>query len=155
VTDQAKQPVVGAVVVLQLPQSGPGGNFSNGTRFQTMLSDANGQATVQGFRPNKVPGEFSIVTTVSYRDYESVTLNIAQKNVTPVPQPGEPAPVQTTKRSSGKVIALVAIIGGAAAGAALGLSGGGGGSTGSPQPPPSAGPPTSINPGNPNFGPPR
>ena len=111
---------------------------------------------MQGLRPNKVPGEFSIVTTVSYRDYESVTLNIEQRNVTPAAQPGEPAPVQTTKRNSGKVIALVAIIGGAAAGVALGLSGGGGGGgTGSPQPPPSAGPPTNINPGNPSFGPPR
>lgn len=154
VADEAQKPVVGAVVVLQLPQRGAGGAFSNGTRFQTILSGANGQATVQGFRPNSVPGEFSIVATVSYRDYESVTLNVEQKNVAPAAQPGEPPPVQTTKRNSRKLITLVAIIGGAA-GAALGLSGGSSGGPASPQTPPSTGPPTRINPGNPNFGPPR
>jgi hypothetical protein len=155
VTDEAQKPVVGAVVVLQLPQRGPGGAFSNGTRFQTVLTDANGQAAVQGFRHNSLPGEFSIVATVSYRDYQSVTLNIEQKNVTP-PPPDEGLPVQTTKRDSRRLITLVAIIGGAAAGAALGFSGGGGnGGPTPPQTPPAGGPPTNINPGNPNFGPPR
>jgi hypothetical protein len=156
VSDEALKPVVGAVVVLQLPLGGPGGIFLNGSRFQTILTDANGQASVQGFRHNSVPGEFSIVATISYRDYQSVTMNIEQKNVAPQAQPGEPAPVQTTKRDSRRLIALVAIIGGAAAGAALGLAGGGGsGSPSTPSTPPTGGPPTTINPGNPNFGPPR
>lgn len=155
VADEARKPVVGAVVVLQLPQKGPGGVFSNGTRFQTILTDANGQVAVQGFRHNSLPGEFSIVATVSYRDYQSVTLNIEQKNVTP-PPPDERLPVETTKRDSRRLITLVAIIGGAAAGAALGFSGGGGnGGPATPQAPPAGRPPTSVNPGNPNFGPPR
>ena len=156
VADEMQQPVAGAVVVLQLPQWGPGGNFSNGTRFHTILTSANGQATAQGFRPNSEPGEFPIVATVSYRDYRSVTLNIEQKNVAPGVQIGEPSPVRITKRDSRKLITLVAIVGGVAAGAALGLSGGGGsGGAISPQAPPNTGPPTSINPGNPNFSPPR
>jgi len=155
VADETQKPVVGAVVVLQLPQRGPGGNFSNGTRFETILSAANGQATVQGFRPNSVPGEFPIMATVSYRDYQSVTLDIEQKNVAPAAQPGKPSPVQATKRDSRKLITLVAIVGGAAAGAALGLSGGGSRGASSPQTPPGTGPPTRINPGNPNFGNPR
>jgi hypothetical protein len=155
VTDEAQRPVVGAVVVLQLPQSGPGGAFSNGTRFQTVLTDANGQAAVQGFRHNSLPGEFSIVATVSYRDYQSVTLNIEQRNVRPTP-PDDRLPVQTTKRDSRRLITFLAIIGGAAAGAALGFAGGGGnGGPTPPQTPPTGGPATNINPGNPNFGPPR
>jgi hypothetical protein len=156
VADEMQQPVAGAVVVLQLPQWGPGGNFSNGTRFHTILTSANGQATAQGFRPNSAPGEFPIVATVSYRDYRSVTLNIEQKNVAPAGQVDEPSPVRITKRESRKLITLVAIVGGVAAGAALGLSGGGGsGGAISPQAPPNTGPSTSINPGNPNFSPPR
>jgi hypothetical protein len=159
VVDEMKQPVEGAVVVLQLPQWGPGGTFSDGTRFHTILSSSNGQATAQGFRANSAPGEFPIVATVSYRDYRSVTLNIEQKNIAPRVKVGEPSPVRTTKRDSRKLITLVAIVGGAAAGAALGLSGGGGsggsGSAVSPQAPPNTGPSTSINPGNPNFSPPR
>ena len=156
VADEMQQPVAGAVVVLQLPLWGPGGNFSNGTRFHTILTSANGQATAQGFRPNSAPGEFPIVATVSYRDYRSVTLNIEQKNVAPGVQVGEPSPVRITKRDSRKLITLVAIVGGVAAGAALGLSGGGGsGGAISPQAPPNTGPSTSINPGNPNFSPPR
>ncbi len=156
VADEARGPVVGAVVVLQLPRNGPGGSFANGTRFQTILTDANGQASVEGFRHNAVPGEFSIMATVSYRDYQSVTMNIRQRNVRPVELPAESAPVQTTRKGSGRVIALVAIIGGAAAGAALGLAGGGSsGNPSTPQTPSTGGPPTRINPGNPNFGPPR
>lgn len=159
VADEAGTPIRNAVVVFQLPQSGPGGGFVDDSRFATVMTNEMGLGVAKAFRPNSLKGEFTIIATVSYRDYQSVTLNIAQKNVDK-PQlvsPGSP-PVQVSKKrgGSGKIAAIVALIGGAAAGAALGLAGGGGGgssSTGPTTPP--AGPAATINPGNPTFGAPR
>lgn len=157
VTDQAQMPIQNAVVVFQLPQSGPGGSFLNDSRFATVMSDEQGMASARGFRANSAVGEYAVIVTVSYRDYQSVTLNVAQKNVDSslIRQPGAPPPVVTRKGGSGKIIAIVALIGGAAAGAALGLSGGGGssgGGGGTVTPPP---PTTTITPGNPTVGAPR
>jgi hypothetical protein len=156
VTDQAQMPIQNAVVVFQLPQSGPGGSFLNDSRFATVMSDEQGMASARGFRANSTVGEYAVLVTVSYRDYQSVTLNVAQKNVDSslIRQPGAPPPVVTKKGGNGKIIAIVALIGGAAAGAALGLSGGGGGTggggTGTPPPPT-----ITITPGNPTVGAPR
>ena len=155
VTNEMEMPVTGAVVVFQLPQSGPGGAFLTGNRFATVMTDSMGLANAQ-VQPNRVPGAFTIIATVSYLDYQSETLNIEQANVNPAVT-SRPAPGQTPARrgGSGKLIAIVALIGGAAAGAALGLAGGGGGGGGSPSPPPAPPPTTTISPGSPTFGPPR
>ena len=155
VTDQAQMPIQNAVVVFQLPQGGPGGSFLNDSRFATVMSDAQGMASARGFRPNSAVGEYAVIVTVSYRDYQSVTLNVAQKNVDSslIRQPGAPPPV-VTKKSNGRLIAIVALIGGAAAGAALGLSGGGGSTGGTVTPPPPT-PSITITPGNPTVGAPR
>ena len=158
VSDEAGTPIRNAVVVFQLPRNGPGGGFLNDSRFATVMTNEMGVGTAKGFRPNSLPGEFAILATVSYRDFQSVTLNIAQKNVDKTVSVTRAAPpVQPKKKSGGgKVIALVALIGGAAAGAALGLAGGGGGGSSSPGPTtPSPGPAATINPGNPTFGAPR
>jgi hypothetical protein len=158
VADEAGTPVRNAVVVFQLPQSGPGGGFLNDSRFATVMTNEMGVGTARSFRPNRIPGEFNIMATVSYRDFQSVTLNIVQKNVDKTVTVSRSAPpVQAPKKSGGgKIIAIVALIGGAAAGAALGLAGGGGGGSSSPGPvTPPAGPAATINPGNPTFGAPR
>jgi len=157
VADEAGTAVRNAVVVFQLPQSGPGGGFLNDSRFATVMTNELGVGTARSFRPNSLPGEFTILITVSYRDFQSVTINLAQKNVdkSQLVSPA-PRPVQVTKKKGGgKVIALVALIGGAAAGAALGLAGGGGGSSSPGPSTPPAGPAATINPGNPTFGAPR
>jgi hypothetical protein len=157
VADEAGTPVHNAVVVFQLPRSGPGGGFLNDSRFATVMTNEMGVGTAKSFRPNSVLGEFNIMATVSYRDFQSVTLNIAQKNVDKTVTVSRSAPpVQAKKKSGGgKVIALVALIGGAAAGAALGLAGGGGGGSSSGPATPPAGPAATINPGTPTFGAPR
>jgi len=159
VADEAGTPVHNAVVVFQLPRSGPGGGFLNDSRFATVMTNELGVGTAKGFRPNSILGEFAIMATISYRDFQSVTLNIAQKNVdkTVSVSRSAPPPVQAKKKGGGgKIAALVAVIGGAAVGAALGLAGGGGGSSSGPGPvTPPAGPAATINPGNPTFGAPR
>jgi hypothetical protein len=156
VTDEAGTPIRNAVVVFQLPRSGPGGGFLNDSRFATVMTNDMGVGTAKGFRSNSLPGEFAIIATVSYRDYQSVTVNITQKNVDKSISVSRSAPAaQPKKKGSGKVIALVALIGGAAAGAALGLSGGGGGGSSPGPSTPPAGPAATINPGNPTFGAPR
>ena len=157
VADQAQMPIQNAVVVFQLPQSGPGGSFLNDSRFATVMSDEQGMASARGFRANSAVGEYAVMVTVSYRDYQSVTLNVAQKNVDSslIRQPGAPPPVVTRKSGNGKIIAIVALIGGAAAGAALGLSGGGGSTGGGTVTPPPPTPSITITPGNPTVGAPR
>ncbi len=160
VADEAGTPVRNAVVVFQLPRSGPGGGFLNDSRFATVMTNETGVGTARGFRPNSLPGEFAIIATISYRDFQSVTLNIAQKNVDKTAAVSRAAPpVQAPKKKGGggKIAAIVALIGGAAAGAALGLAGGGGGGGSSSPGPvaPPAGPAATINPGNPTFGAPR
>jgi hypothetical protein len=155
VADQAQMPIQNAVVVFQLPQSGPGGSFLNDSRFATVMSDEQGMASARGFRANSAVGEYAVLVTVSYRDYQSVTLNVALKNVDSslIRQPG--APPVVTKKSNGRLIAIVALIGGAAAGAALGLSGGGGGGGGGTTPPTTPPAAITITPGSPTVGAPR
>jgi hypothetical protein len=158
VTDEAQMPIQNAVVVFQLPQSGPGGSFLNDSRFSTVMSDEQGMASARGFKANSTVGEYAVIVTASYRDYQSVTLNVAQKNVDSslIRKPGVPPVVTKKSGGGGKIIAIVALIGGAAAGAALGLSGGGGGGGGgtvTPSPTPT--PAITITAGSPAVGAPR
>ncbi len=154
VTDENREPIQGAAVVFQLPASGPGGVFASESRFATVLSDADGIAKAAGLQPNKEIGEFSITVTASYRDYESATVTVTQRNTDSLAAPAPVKPQAKKAGTSSRTIALIAVVVGAAAGAALGLSGGGGGSSPAPTPTPTPSA-TAITPGTPGFGPPR
>jgi hypothetical protein len=148
VTDDQGRPIVGAAVVFQLPFDGPGGAFTEDSRFATVISDSEGLATAKGFQPNTQPGEFRITVTASYRDYQTTTTTVTQSNSEAVAEPD----VATERRGSGRAIAIAVVVAGAAAGLAFGLGGGGG----SPGPaPPAPPPPIVITPGGPTFGGPQ
>jgi len=116
VRDERGQALAGAVAVFQLPEAGPGGVFSDGSRFATVATDEKGQATSPNLRANSLGGAYEIRVTVSYRG-RAASLGIAQKNAAPTP-------MARKRGGSGKWIALVAIAGGAVAGAAIAAGGG-------------------------------
>ena len=143
--DQNKQPVRGAVVMFNLPVSGTSGEFSNGAKNLTVMTDENGTATATGLRANGIAGRLQILVTASYRGantrgFINQTVQGTGSSATQVSRGGA-GPVGGTAAPSGggghtgKWVAIIAVIGGAAAGGIIaathkgGSSSGGGGST--------------------------
>lgn len=148
IVDQNKRPVRGAVVVFNLPVSGTSGEFQNGAKNLTVLTDENGRATANGLRANGIAGRLQILVTASYRGANTrglinQTVQGTGSSTTQV-SPGTSA--ASSAGSGGGVgggghtvkwVAIIAAIGGAAAGGIIaathkgGSSSGGGGSTSS------------------------
>jgi hypothetical protein len=143
VEDENHRPIAGAAVLFSLPDSGPGGMFSNGTRTLQVVTDAQGRAVAKGLRVNDVQGKFQIQVEASYEGV-SAAATITQVNS-----------VITAAASgggiSGKMIAILAIAGGAAAGGVIAATRGGS-STPASTPTPPAPTPTTISAGTPSVG---
>lgn len=109
VNDEQEKPVAGATVSFLLPSQGPGGMLANGASHTTVQTDARGRAVAKGFRPNNLAGKLEISVTASYQG-RTGRATITQFNML----------VQAAHRksSSGKIIAIVALVGAAAAGGA-------------------------------------
>jgi hypothetical protein len=112
VQDENHKPVAGAIVVFTLPSNGAGGAFANGARTLTMLSDNQGQAVARGFRPNGSKGQFKIHVNASHQGRTAST-DINQTNAV-LAAAGAAAGAGV----SGKLIAVLAVVGAAAAGGA-------------------------------------
>ncbi|MCC6389563.1 MAG: hypothetical protein IT167_03085 [Bryobacterales bacterium] len=140
VEDENHKPVAGASVAFLLPGNGASGSFANGSRLLTVMTDQNGRAVMNGFKPNNVAGQLQIRVTASYQG-QTATAVITQTNVIAAAVAGGIA--------AGKLIAILAVVGGAAAaGVAVAVTRNGGTSPGTPAP-------TVISPGSPTVGPPR
>jgi hypothetical protein len=139
VQDTATGPVAGVEVTFTAPMSGAGGTFPNGARRMTVMTNAQGIAIIDNFRPNTVTGNFQITVEASYRGQKAMT-SISQSNFG-----------IAKKSSSGKWILILGLAGGAAAAAVLA---GKGGSEPSPTPTPTPTPTIRITPGTPSAGPP-
>ena len=115
IEDDDHQPVAGVPVVFALPVSGTSGDFINGSKTITVVTDHTGLATAHGLKTNDMPGKLQIYVTASFHGLRARTLiNQMVEGV-----PGAPPPVQRTAKSgnSWKWILLgVAAAGGAAAG---------------------------------------
>jgi hypothetical protein len=140
VRDGNRRPLRDAAVTFTLPAEGPGASFANNAKTTTATTDADGYAIVRGIRPNATPGPYRIEVEAKHSD-ETATTSITQFNMQ----------VESRKGSSGKWIALVAIVGGAAAGGAVAATREGKSST----PAPSAPTPIGITPGAGTVGAPR
>jgi hypothetical protein len=138
VEDENHKPVAGAAVFFELPQSGAGGTFAQGARTATFITDQNGRATAQGFRPNAIKGRFQIKVTASSHGQTSVT-SITQNNAA-VAAAGAAA-----TGISLKLILILAAAGAAVAGGVYAATHNGGATK----------PPTTITPGSPSVGGPR
>jgi hypothetical protein len=118
VEDDDHHPVAGAVVVFALPVSGTSGEFINGSKTLTVVTDKSGSAAAHGLRTNEVPGNLQIYVTASYLGLRAKAL------VNQVVQ--APAGVKTSEprasKSSGKwkwILLGIAAAGGAGAAAYL------------------------------------
>src|SRR5262245_2257611 len=74
VEDDDHRPVPGVPVVFALPVSGPSGEFANGAKNLTVITDNDGKATASGLRTNQVPGKLQIYVTASYHSLRARTL---------------------------------------------------------------------------------
>jgi len=103
VTDDEGRPLSSAAVTFLLPDLGAGGVFPTGSSV-TVTTNEEGLATARGLKPNNVAGQFQIRVTASYRTLVA-RASITQTNAAPPPTP-------TARKSNGKLLAIVAIIGG-------------------------------------------
>lgn len=115
------EPVVGASVVFQLPDTGAGGAFADDAKMLSVQTDDKGVAVAHGLVPNQIAGEFQIRVTASYHG-ETASAMVSQINA-------EPA---AAKKSNTKLVVILLIAGAAAAGGAAAALGhkGSSGSTG-------------------------
>lgn len=142
VEDDQGQPIPGAAVHFVLPLQGAGGSFS-GENTLVGITDENGVAVGRGLRPNKIAGPFEIRVTASARG-ATASARVSQINA------------EAAGGSSGKKIALVAILGGAAVGALAAATRGGNDNTKGGATTGASGPPgTVVVPGSPSLGPPQ
>jgi hypothetical protein len=111
VVDENQQPVTGAVVVFNLPISGTTGEFTNGSKNLSVMTDRDGLAAAPDLRLNSEPGRLQVLVTASYRGLNTRAL------INQTVEGGGAA--ATHGGSSTKWILIVALIGGGAAGAAI------------------------------------
>ncbi len=114
VEDENHKPVAGAVVLFFLPDQGPSGTFTNGSRMLMTVTDAQGQARPSGIRPQqpKPPGLLmQIRVTASFLGITASAV-IAQTNVAGAAPRLSASAVSST---TAKIWLIVGIAGGAAA----------------------------------------
>src|SRR5712692_5399195 len=63
VTDETGKPTDGATVSFMLPEDGPGGSFSTGSRTEIATTHADGRAAAWGMQWNRTAGRFEIRIT--------------------------------------------------------------------------------------------
>jgi hypothetical protein len=120
VEDDDHHPLSGASVVFALPISGASGDFANGTRNVTAVTNQDGIAVARGLKPNQVPGKLQIYVTASYRGLGAKAV-ISQYNQGVLAN--VPAPEVHSQKSGGKwkwVVLGVAAGAGAGAGVYFG-----------------------------------
>lgn len=116
IEDDDHQPIAEVPVVFALPISGTSGEFANGAKTLTVITDKTGVATAHGLKSNDLPGKLQIYVTASFHGLRARTLI----NQTVEGVPGAPPRVEHTVKSGGKwkwVVLGIAVAGGAAAGA--------------------------------------
>jgi len=114
VEDENHKPVVGAAVTFTLPTEGATGEFGNGAKSLTVMTDNQGQATATGLRMNPVDGKVPIHVNAAYRGVSTRT-TITQFSVLP---PGVKPVTSSTAASHGHgaLIGILVALGAAAAG---------------------------------------
>ena len=117
VTDDAGQPVQNAAVSFRLPESGPTGVFSNGTRTEIASSGENGRVTAWGMKWNRIPGALAIRVTAAKGETRAGAL-VPQTLLEPAQlvASGKQDSVRYKLRGSRRWIWLSAIAAGAAGG---------------------------------------
>src|SRR5271157_3343531 len=121
VEDENHKPVAGAVVVFLLPNQGAGATFANGAHSLTVITDNQGRAVARGLRPNTGQGQFQIHVNASFNG-QTASATITQTNALGAAGAGAAA----AGGISGKLIAVLIVVGAAAAGGAYAATHSGG-----------------------------
>ena len=153
VENEANTPVIGAAVVFTLPTEGATGEFGNGSKTLTVMTDNQGLAVAKGLKVNQVGGKLPIHVTASFRNVSTRT-TITQFIEVP---PGAKVSTSSSSGGHGKVIAILAVVGGAAAGGVIYATqhSKSGSSSGGVTPPPSGPTPIGITAGTGTIAPPH
>ena len=117
IEDDDHQPIAGAVVVFALPVSGTSGEFFNGSKTLTLVTDKTGLAAAHGIKTNEIPGKLQIYVTASHHTLRARAL--INQIVEAAPGAKVRGPELQTSKSGGKwkwVLLGVAAAGGAGAG---------------------------------------
>jgi len=117
VEDDDHRPVAGAAVVFALPVSGTSGEFTNGSKTLTVLTDKDGLAGAHGLRTNDIPGKLQIYVTASFHGLRA--RGLINQFVEAVPGAKAPSPEVHSAKSGSKwkwVLLGIAAAGGAGAG---------------------------------------
>jgi len=114
VQDENHKPVAGAIVTFTMPSRGASGVFANGSQTLTVTTDQQGQAVARGLKPNGVKGQVKIRVNANSRG-QTATTTITQTNAVLTAA----GAVASGAAISGKLIAVLAIVGAAAAGGAV------------------------------------
>jgi hypothetical protein len=146
IEDENQRPISGAAVVFTLPTEGPSGEFSNGSKTLTIITNNQGIATAQGLKVFWTAGKLQIHVNASYRGQTART-NITQFNMA---VPGG----KTEKASNKKLWIIVAVAAAAAGGGAVAALSHGGSTATTGVTPPST-PAIVITPGSGTVGPPH
>jgi hypothetical protein len=109
IEDESQRPIIGASVVFTLPTEGATGEFGNGARTVTTVTDKQGTAKAQGLKLYRLNGKVPIHVSASYRGLSARTI------ITQFVE-GAPPGAKVRKGGSGKIIAILAVIGAGAAG---------------------------------------
>jgi hypothetical protein len=118
VTDETGRPVENASVSFRLPEEGPSGTFSNGSRLEIVTTKADGRAAAWGMLWNRTEGSFEIrITAVKGQARAGTVCAVYLSKATA--ETGSSAPVKLTKSRKWLWITL-AVAGGAALAVAAG-----------------------------------
>ena len=105
VRDENYRPLEGATVEFELPATGPGGSFADGTYNKKAIANAQGQAFT-AFDPNMKPGRFAIRARATF-GVRTGTVTIVQEN-----KAGQTTPTWISRH---KTLAIVIAVGAAGA----------------------------------------
>lgn len=114
VTDDVGKPVDGVTVTFRLPDAGPGGTFSNGSKIEILTTRADGRASAWGMKWNRQAGAFDVRITATKGLARAGT--VSSQHLTETAGPS----ASGTKGGSNRKWLWIALVAGAAgAGAAV------------------------------------
>ena len=119
VTDETGKPVEGSTVSFRLPEEGPSGTFSNGSRAEIATTRADGKASAWGMQWNRTEGSFEIrITAVKGQARAGTVCAVYLSKLNASVESGSSAPVKIARNHkwlwiavgvAGAAVAVVAV----------------------------------------------
>jgi hypothetical protein len=120
VTDETGKPIENTSVSFRLPEEGPSGTFSNGSRLEIATTKADGRASAWGMQWNRTEGSFEIrITAVKGQARAGTVCAVYLSKATA--ETGSSSPVKLARSHKWLWITL-AVAGGAGVAVALGAA---------------------------------